>query len=380
MPTSKVSFYFHIPFCRSKCPYCDFYSSRSPEKIESYTRAVEDEIITLNRLSPFVTDSLHTEVFDTVYFGGGTPSVLGADNLTAILDTTRRNFIIDNNAEITAEVNPSVNNPDLFFAALKNAGFNRISMGLQSAVDSERRILGRTADSDTVKQCVMSAKKAGFTNISLDIMLGIPNQTIPSLEYTIDFALALGATHLSCYMLQLEEGTWFYKNKKKLNLPDDDTVADMYLFMCDSLKSHGMRHYEISNFCFDNHLSRHNMKYWTLSPYIGIGPSAHSFYNGRRFFFGRDTDGFISGTPAEFDCFGGGLDEKIMLALRTDLGLEEKYIPDIKKLTPFFENKLIERRNNRIFLTDNGFLLSNSIIANIMQNAECRIKENVEAF
>ncbi len=371
MPTSPTSLYIHIPFCRSKCPYCDFYSSRSPEKIEAYFGAVKDEITTLRRLSPFVTDSLHCEVFDTVYFGGGTPSVLGGDNLAAILDTARQNFIIDNNAEITAEVNPSVDSPDLFFGTLKNAGFNRISMGLQSAVDSERRILGRTADADTVRSCVLSAKNSGFTNISLDIMLGIPNQTIDTLKYTIDFALSLGVTHLSCYMLQLEEGTWFYRNQHRLNLPDDDTVADMYLFMCDTLKAHGMRHYEISNFCFDNLLSRHNMKYWTLSPYIGIGPSAHSFYNGRRFFFNKDTDAFISGLHAEYDCDGGDLEEKIMLALRTDMGIEEKYIPDPQKLKPLFDNNLITRQNERISLTDKGFLLSNSIIASIMQNAEC---------
>lgn len=367
-PTQNTGIYIHIPFCRSKCPYCDFYSLRTQEKADAYTDAVTDEIKTLRRLSDFVDESARTEKADSVYFGGGTPSVMGEKRLSDLLSAVMNNFTVDNNAEITAEVNPSIKSPDSFFGGIAQAGFNRVSIGMQSAVDAERRALGRTAGADDVKAAVKSARRAGIHDISLDVMLGIPMQTEKTLAYTLDFALSLGITHLSCYMLQIEEGTVFYSRRDSLKLPTEDETADMYLFMCERLKSKGMRRYEISNFCFDGNVSRHNMKYWTLAPYIGIGPSAHSFYGGKRFFFERDTDAFCRGDRAVFDCLGGTDEEKTMLAMRIDSGaaISELSEKSRSKLPLLKKAGLISERGGRVALTDSGCLVSNSVIAELI--------------
>lgn len=367
-PTQNTGIYIHIPFCRSKCPYCDFYSLRTQEKADAYTDAVTDEIKTLRRLSGFVGESARAEKADSVYFGGGTPSVMGEKRLADMLSAVMNNFTVGNNAEITAEVNPSLKSPDTFFGGIAQAGFNRVSIGMQSAVDTERRALGRTAGADDVKAAVKSARRAGIHDISLDVMLGIPMQTEKTLAYTLDFALSLGITHLSCYMLQTEEGTVFYRRRDSLKLPTEDETADMYLFMCDRLKSKGMRRYEISNFCFDGNVSRHNMKYWTLAPYIGIGPSAHSFYGGKRFYFERDTDAFIERNKAVFDCIGGTDEEKIMLSLRTDSGILISELPEksLKNLNVLESAGLISEHSGRITLTDSGCLVSNSVIAELI--------------
>ncbi len=367
-PTQNTGIYIHVPFCRSKCPYCDFYSLRSPEKADAFANAVEDELKTLRRLSDFVGKDARSENTDSVYFGGGTPSVLGAKPLSEILSVCKSSFSVDKNAEITAEVNPSLSYPDAFFAELAEGGFNRVSIGMQSAVDTERRALGRTAGANEVKTAVKSAQKAGIYDISLDIMLGIPMQTEKTLAHTLDFALSLGVTHLSCYMLQIEEGTVFHRRRENLKLPTEDETADMYLFMCSRLKNAGMRHYEISNFCFDGNVSRHNMKYWTLAPYIGIGPSAHSFYGGRRFFFERDTDAFSNGAKAVFDCIGGTDEEKIMLSMRIDSGAAASDLSKeaAGKLPTLKNAGLITENGGRIALTDSGCLISNSVIAELI--------------
>lgn len=367
-PTQNTGIYVHVPFCRSKCPYCDFYSLRTREKTDAYVSAVEDEMKTFSRLSPFVTESARHEKTDSVYFGGGTPSAVGAENLTRLLESVRGAFNVTPNAEITAEVNPSLDSPDAFFAKTAEAGFNRMSIGMQSAVDGERRALGRTAGAEKVSLAVKAAQKAGITDISLDVMLGIPGQTEKSLSLTLDFALSLGITHLGCYMLQIEEGTPFYERRERLHLPTEDETADMYLFMCDRLKRRGMRHYEISNFCFDGFTSRHNTKYWTLTPYIGIGPSAHSFYGGKRFFFDADIDGFINGQSARFDCMGGDAEERTMLMLRTDIGLPSAELPPEKKkkLPAMKKAGLITENNGILTLTDDGMLVSNRVISELI--------------
>lgn len=368
LPTQNTGIYFHIPFCRSKCPYCDFYSLRRAELAEPYTDAVKNELLTLSRLSPFVSESVRAETVDSVYFGGGTPSVLGAKKIADILSTARDGFGISENAELTVEVNPSLDDPAGFFAELKAAGVNRVSMGLQSAVDCERRALGRIASAKDAEFAVKSAKKAGITDISLDVMLGIPMQTEKSLLYTLDFALSLEVTHMSCYMLQLEEGTVFYDRRDKLALPDEDAVADMYLLMCSHLRQNGMRRYEISNFCFGDNQSRHNTKYWTLAPYIGIGASAHSYYGGKRFYFDRDISSFINGKKAVFDCLGGDGEEKLMLALRTDAGVASEELPSDKLKTAheFEKAGLLQNINGRLSLTDKGCLVSNSVISELI--------------
>ena len=189
-----IGLYLHIPFCKSKCPYCDFYSfSGKDSEKDEYTKVLNERI--LSSIS-----ALHCKG-DTLYFGGGTPSVLGAENLATLVNTCRKDFLT-NDAEITVECNPHGLSED-FFKTLYNCGVNRISMGLQSAVDSERRILGRLSDRNQVENAVKTAQKVGFDNITLDVMLGIPEQTEKSLNETLDFCISLGVPHISAYMLKL---------------------------------------------------------------------------------------------------------------------------------------------------------------------------------
>lgn len=370
MTSSKDPFgiYIHVPFCLSKCPYCDFYSERKPEIIPLYLNAVKEELKTLKRSSAFVSPEIFNREVSSVYFGGGTPSVLPPADIKEISELIKEKFILREDAEITLECNPSLKNKELFFEGIKNAGVNRVSLGLQSAVLSERKALGRSGTAEDAANAALAAKNAGIYDISLDIMLGIPNQTINSLKQSLDFVLSLPVTHLSVYILKLEEGTVFYKRQNKLDLPDEDAVSDMYLFMCAYLKEKGMRHYEISNFCFDNKVGRHNLGYWKCGEYLGIGPAAHSFINGKRFYFERDTDAFISGQPPVYDGEGGDIEERLMLALRTDEGicLPEKSERLSEKIKEFQKFGLLNFENDRIVLTDKGFLVSNYIISEIL--------------
>lgn len=356
----------HIPFCRSKCPYCDFYSLKADESVkELYVNVLKNRII--------AEMSVLSCKADTLYIGGGTPSVLGAENLGEIVKSALP--FLSENAEITVECNPFGLNED-FFNTLSFYGVNRISMGLQSANDSERRALGRLSDSETVKKAVKNAQKSGIKNISLDVMLGIPRQTEKSLAETLDFCVSLGVPHISAYILKLEEGTVFYNRQNSLSLPNDDAVADLYLQACETLEQNGIMQYEISNFAKSGYESRHNLKYWNCEEYLGLGPAAHSFLNGKRFYFDRDIAGFLNSAEPVPDGDGGDFTEYAMLRLRLTEGLlqddtEKRFghkIPEemIKKSAFFADNGLMESDETGIRLIRNGFLLSNSILAEIL--------------
>ena len=305
--------YIHIPFCKRKCPYCDFYSFTANEsKKDSYLKAV---LLCLEKWKIKVKDDI-----DTVYFGGGTPSVFGSERISQVLSHIKSNYTLTYDAEITVECNPSSVSEE-FFCEIQKAGVNRISMGMQSAVDKERLALGRLSDTNQVKDAVTCAKNAGIGNISLDIMLGVPSQNMESLDESIDFLLSLDIPHISAYMLKVEDGTPFDKMGDSLILPDEDTVTEMYLHTSKRLSSAGYEHYEISNFARPNMQSRHNTRYWKGQDYIGIGPSAHSFFGGERFYYERDFESFISGAEPVSDGFGGDKDEYIMLQLRLAEGL-----------------------------------------------------------
>ena len=360
--------YIHIPFCIRKCPYCDFYSFKADEsKKDSYLKAV---LLCLEKWSYKISDEI-----DTVYFGGGTPSVFGSDRISQVLSYIKMNFNVSSDAEITVECNPSSVSQE-FFDGINMAGVNRISMGLQSAVTKERLTLGRLSDSNQVKNAVAMAKKSGIENISLDIMLGVPYQTQESLDQSIDFLLSLDIPHISAYMLKIEESTPFDKMADSLPLPDEDTVAEMYLHTSKRLSSAGYNHYEISNFAKAEKQSRHNNRYWKGEDYIGIGPSAHSFYKGERFYYERDFDSFISGDEPISDGFGGDEEEYIMLRLRLAEGLnfkeyEKKFhekISDEKiDLMKKYESAgLTEVDTEGMRLTPRGFLLSNVIIGEMI--------------
>lgn len=367
----NIGLYLHIPFCKSKCPYCDFYSfsGKSTQK-DDYTRVLKERI-----LSSISTLQSNCDCkVDTLYIGGGTPSVLGAKMLTSLVNTANSGLLSDG-AEITVECNPYGLDED-FFKILHESGVNRISMGLQSAVDSERRILGRLSDKKQVENAVNAAQKAGFVNISLDVMLGVPNQTEKSLKETLDFCLYLGVPHISAYILKLEEKTHFYRNASKYNFPDEDLTADLYLQMCEVLEKGGIMQYEISNFAKSGFESRHNLKYWHCEEYLGLGPSAHSFIDGKRFYFDRDFQSFMNGNSPIQDGLGGDFTEYAMLNLRLTEGLNEDKvinrfghsIPDeiYEKSKIFIDNGYMQKTGNSLSLTRKGFLISNTILSEIL--------------
>lgn len=366
MIMKNIGLYIHIPFCRSKCPYCDFYSMRSDSVgYDDYTACVLESLEEWREK----TD----KKADTLYLGGGTPSLIGSKNIAMIVRRAKDLFGVD--GEITVECNPSAIEED-FFETVAKAGVNRISLGMQSAVDSERRKLGRTADRDCILRCIKEARNAGIENITLDVMLGVPGQTMESLKETIDFCLESGVPHISAYMLKLEEGTYYYNNAEKLNLPDEDTTADMYLFLSEKLTENGFNHYEISNFAKPGYEGKHNLKYWNCEEYLGVGPSAHSFVDGVRFYYPRDIKSFSMGEEPTADGTGGDEDEYIMLRLRLSEGLNfQSYYERYHKNLPaaviekarFFEKQgLMKVTDSSIALTRDGFLLSNTIISELI--------------
>lgn len=366
-----IGLYLHIPFCRGKCPYCDFYSMRvDAERMDTYTKALEETLAAWAARTG--------RAADTLYFGGGTPSLLGGKRIASLVDTARAHYGLAD-AEITVECNPS-DADGCLFEMLACAGVNRISLGLQSALDEERKALGRRAGVGEVAECIRLAKAAGITNLSLDLMLGIPGQTVDSLRRSIDFCVQAGVTHISAYLLKIEDGTAFARRQEKLSLPDEDAVCDFYEQACESLSEAGFRQYEISNFAQPGFESRHNLKYWNAEEYLGLGASAHSFLEGKRFFYPRDIDAFLRGAAPVPDGEGGGFEEYAMLRLRLTEGLREdllsrRYgygIPDemrraAQQLAGY---GLLEQDGGGIRLTRKGFLLSNAVIAELLYDAD----------
>ena len=365
--------YIHIPFCKSKCPYCDFYSYRcNASQKENYVNAIIDEITTNRRASNFFKKPF---IADTLYLGGGTPSILTGEQLYRIIDTAKKEYHLPSDAEITVECNPGSDIESLI-PHFKKAGVNRVSLGMQSAVTEERHQLGRTADKKRILQVINLLKENGITNISLDIMMGIPLQTKDSLKETLDFAIECNVTHISAYILKIEEGTFFHKNKDKYIFPDEADVCDLYYQCCEFLENAGYSHYEISNFALHGFESRHNTKYWELENYLGIGAAAHSYIDGKRFYFESDSEAFINGAKAVFDGEGGDYEEYIMLRLRLKSGLSlseltnrygEKHTRKIIKKAPLLkEQGFVNFDGENLSLTNKGFLLSNCIIAELI--------------
>ena len=313
--------------------------------------------------------------FDTVYFGGGTPSLLGNENLIKIIKTVKNNFKLFEN-EVTLEINPTTL-PIVNLKHLRKEGFNRLSIGVQSAIDRELKILGRQYSKKDIENTIKSAKKAGFTNISLDLMLAIPEQSIKSLKESINFFISQDVQHISAYLLKVEKGTPFYKNKSKLNLKNENEEAEMYLFLASELASNGFKQYEISNFALNGYESRHNLKYWNCEDYLGIGPSAHSFIAGKRFYYQRSLQKFLSNkTEFIYDGNGGTIEEYIMLRLRLSDGIDNNLfkqrfgvnLPQIyfEKAKKFQKYGLTVVDESSIKLTTKGFLVSNELISKIL--------------
>ena len=378
MNKNPLGIYVHVPFCRSKCQYCDFYSltCKDDKSVETYLRAICDHIKESGPLTPGYK-------VDTIYFGGGTPSFLGADALATILTTIRRSFDVDSNAEITFEANPdSVS--DQLLRRLKAEGFNRVSLGVQSDNDETLRKLGRPHDYAQVIGAVQRIRKAGFKNLSLDLMYGLPGQTLINWKDTLERVVTLNPDHISCYALKLEEGTPLYDCKEILNIADDDVQADMYLAAVEILRGYGFRQYEISNFARKGLYSRHNMKYWTGGEYLGFGPNASSDFGGRRFVIMRDLQGYVNGIKT-----GGEVlqevdevplreraGEYLMLRLRTISGIngaeyERKFLLPFDEIEEALERSrklgyAVRSEEGRWRLTPKGYLISNDIITDLL--------------
>ena len=366
---SNIGLYIHIPFCDGKCAYCSFFSKKGGKnELDSYAE-------NLIRILGVWGERINRTV-DTVYFGGGTPSLLGHDRLIRILERSCESFDIADNAEITVEVNPT-STRELDFTALREAGFNRLSIGLQSSNDNELSILGRRHSAADAAETVKRAQKAGFDNISLDVMLAVPGQTPENLDGTLDFCASLGVQHLSSYILKIEENTPFYSRKDTLGLFSDDEQAAFYEQAVNKLSSLGYEQYEISNFSLPGRESRHNLHYWRDEEYLGLGPSAHSFLDGKRFYYESDFESFYRNETV-FESEGGDSEEYIMLALRLREGLifseyearfnrpvSDKLIEAARLLG---KNGLCTVSDKAIALTVKGFLVSNSVIAYLSEN------------
>lgn len=365
---NSLGLYIHVPFCDGKCNYCDFYSFKATSKeLDEYTDILVEQI-------DLWSNKLIDKTVDTVYFGGGTPSLLGASRLVRIIEAIRKAFKIACDCEITLEANPTSAN-SIDFSELKINGFNRVSLGMQSALDEELKLLGRRHLKADVITSVDNIRKSGISNISLDVMLGIPKQNEKSLIETLDFCIFLDVPHISTYMLSVEPDTVFGRFRERFTFADDDTQAKFYMLTSDYLKKQGFTHYEISNFCKDNKYSRHNMRYWELKDYLGLGPSAHSLICSKRFYYPKSIEAFKNGQFIE-DGEGKTKDEYIMLMLRTDRGVNNKDfkllfgedLSDsfIRKAKMYEKHGYIKTDDNGISLTEKGFLLSNTIIADLI--------------
>ena len=382
----EIGIYIHIPFCASKCAYCDFYSKPGfDDYIPQYHNALMQHI---KESEPQIDGYL----INTVYFGGGTPSYYGAGRLIQLLDALKRygNLLVD--SEVTLEANPdSITYLDL--VRLKKAGFNRISIGAQCADDGILKSIGRRHSFAQVEEAVSNARKAGFDNINLDLIYGLPSQTKEGWADTLMRAAALKPEHISGYGLKIEKGTELYIYKDSPFIPDDDTQADMYLYMVDTLKGYGYRQYEISNFALRGRESQHNLKYWTGGEYMGFGAAAHSYVGGQRYSYVADIEEYCKGVAA-----GGSIvdqseymsnfelaSEYIMLRLRTTNGINEQEYCDIfpsrfdgirKKLEICRNHGFAEFEDGRWRLTPKGFLVSNTIISELL-SAQSEERRNI---
>lgn len=364
---SPIGLYVHVPFCESKCPYCDFYSLCNNDfLIDKY---VESVCLSIKNWSEHISKKV-----DTLYLGGGTPSLIGESRINKIIETAAKYFILQN-PEITIEINPTKGKL-LDFNYLKSSGVNRLSVGLQSSNENELKILGRSHDKEDTKLLTHSAYKAGFENISFDLMLAIPNQTEKSLKESIDFCNSNNVSHVSMYLLKIEKGTPFYIRQNTLNLPNEEKTVNLYFVACEHLEKYGYKQYEISNFSYPQKESRHNLKYWNCEEYLGIGPSAHSFINGKRFYYPNSIESFINKEKVVSDGDGGNKFEYSMLRLRLTEGLENsKFKKRFSHNIPqsYFENALKYKDNNLVIctkdsikLTRKGFIISNELISKIL--------------
>ena len=375
----NLGLYLHIPFCQSKCPYCDFYSLDTENDYPRYANALMAQISSYSGASRDYT-------IDTIYIGGGTPSVIPDKIMYDILDSVYKNYKVLSDAETTIEVNPATVNLAML-KKYRKMGINRISFGAQSMNNGELMSLGRIHNSQDVIDTYNLARKAGFDNISIDVMYGIPDQTPESLAQTLEQICDLGPEHISLYGLKIEEGTVFAVIQDELKLPDENTEYKMYEDSIKYLAKRGYSQYEISNFAKPGFESKHNLRYWLCGEYLGLGPGAHSYFNGTRFSFKRGLFSYLQ-------CFeepGANVNivdenykispnervgEYIMLSLRLNRGLNtdefklifgldfEKMYQDL--LSAYIEGGFMVHRGRTYAFTTKGMFVSNYILSSML--------------
>ena len=378
----KLGIYIHIPFCRSKCDYCDFYSLAGREKeMDRYQKAL---LAHMRETAPLAQGI----GVDSIYFGGGTPSYYGAKRIRELLTHLHKLFQVDRDAEVTVECNPDSTDYKLLHT-LRKAGVNRISLGMQSADGEELQRIHRIHTPHQTDQAVEAARKAKFANVSLDLIYGLPGQTMDNWKATVEHALSLIPQHLSCYGLKVEEGTPLARRVAEGEvLPDEDQQADLYLWTVGRLERAGLPQYEISNFAKPGYESRHNLRYWLTRPYIGFGPGAHSDFGGRRYSFVRDLDAYIRGVLEGGDIIDASelipqrerCGEYLMLRLRTTRGVDGQeyrndyfmdFAPLEARLREFAAQGWAEQTGEgRWRFTPRGFLVSNQLIGDLLDRQE----------
>lgn len=369
----QLGLYFHIPFCRSKCLYCDFCSfpNRKEAEILAYCGAMEREIESYSCKSGGYT-------VNSAFFGGGTPTILPQGGAERLLKCAEKVFSFSDDAEITIECNPKVGDYSLF-SSLKRAGFNRISIGLQSIHPRELQSLGRLHDFSDFCRTFADARRAGFENISVDVMSGIPGQTRASWLETLSALTDLAPEHISAYGLIVEEGTPFFRMGERLILPDEEETRAMYLDGIAFLSERGYRQYEISNFAKPGYESRHNLKYWNCDEYLGFGVAAYSDFSGARFGNSRDLAAYIGGGAVEAERETPSKKEReneyVMLRLRLCEGISagafearfgEPFAPFAAGLGKYLSSGFVKKTGDRYAFTPEGMYVSNAILSEVV--------------
>ncbi len=360
----KQGLYVHIPFCRSRCSYCGFVSCTDICAAEKCVGSLVSEM----------RERAGGEA-DTVYIGGGTPSVLPRGLLTKIFGALRENFAISENAEITAEANPDSCDSEFLHEA-RACGINRLSLGVQTLNDCLLARIGRRHNAEQAYRAVRSAQKAGITNIGCDLMLALPEQTEKDVVYAVDTLASWGVKHISAYSLSVEKETALYNSGYA---PDEDRAADMYEAAYGRLKAHGFERYEVSNFCKAGYQSRHNLKYWRLEPYAGLGAAAHSYNGTVRSRNTSNISEYISGRRGEVceqTSMSEKLEEYIMLGLRTKYGVEFSKLNALfggdwlkakaREISELCEGGYIRRSERGITLTEKAYFVMNSVILRLI--------------
>jgi oxygen-independent coproporphyrinogen-3 oxidase len=378
--STPFGLYIHIPYCLSRCSYCDFNTYRlDGADVRQYLERLAREI-TLRASAMALQDRRVCSVF----FGGGTPSILHASQLVGVLDHCRTVFTFEDDAEVSIEANPgTVDLPKL--CALREGGVTRLSLGVQALQDRLLQRIGRAHTAAEAQRAYWLMREAGFNNINLDLMFGLPGQSLGDWSETLDWAISVGSEHISAYGLILEEGTPLYQehHKGEIGLPDEETETAMYRMAADRLLNAGFEHYEISNFARPGFRCRHNLVYWQHQEYVGIGAGAHSFVAGRRFYNELPPARYVSAIAERGTAVACGEElsadmlrsERLMLGLRLRSGLDVQTFKDVlgvedlaasDRVTRLLDDGFLCLQDGRVQIAERGLLVANELIVQLL--------------